>query len=145
MNRKQMHHPASSNNDEETVVPSLAALVGILLTGLLYLVLPPNLIIGHLSGTRGQFMWHPTQNQLDFTESAINRLTKCVFGNPIIAQKSGRIQPLLRTVSILGLSRPEMLGEPPAFLGKGGKSPWPSGPFSSSHTTIRLAHLLSPC
>ncbi len=46
MNRKQMHHPASSNNDEETVVPSLAALVGILLTGLLYLVLPPNLIIG---------------------------------------------------------------------------------------------------
>jgi hypothetical protein len=45
MNRKQMHHPAS-NNDEETVVPSLAALVGILLTGLLYLVLPPNLIIG---------------------------------------------------------------------------------------------------
>src|SRR2546429_3209867 len=45
MNRKQMHYPAS-NNDEETVVPSLAALVGILLTGLLYLVLPPNLIIG---------------------------------------------------------------------------------------------------
>jgi hypothetical protein len=45
MNRKQMPHSAS-NNDEETVIPSLAALVGILLTGLLYLALPPNLIIG---------------------------------------------------------------------------------------------------
>jgi uncharacterized membrane protein len=40
-----MHHPAS-NDDEEMVVPSLAALVGLLLTGLLYLVLPPNVIIG---------------------------------------------------------------------------------------------------
>src|SRR5260221_1811349 len=40
-----MHHPAS-NDDEEVVVPSVAALVSILLTGLLYLVLPPNLIIG---------------------------------------------------------------------------------------------------
>jgi hypothetical protein len=40
-----MHHPAS-NDDEEMVVPSLAALVGILLTGLLYLVLPPDVIIG---------------------------------------------------------------------------------------------------
>src|SRR5437660_9691609 len=40
-----MHHPAS-NDAEEEVVPSVAALVGILLTGLLYLVLPPNMIIG---------------------------------------------------------------------------------------------------
>ncbi len=40
-----MHHPAS-NDDEEVVVPSVAALVGILMTGLLYLVLPPNVIIG---------------------------------------------------------------------------------------------------
>jgi len=40
-----MHHPAS-NDDEEVVVPSVAALVSILLTGLLYLVLPPNVIIG---------------------------------------------------------------------------------------------------
>lgn len=45
MNRKQMHHPAS-NDDEEVVVPGVSALVGILLTGLLYLVLPPNVIIG---------------------------------------------------------------------------------------------------
>jgi hypothetical protein len=40
-----LHHPAS-NDDEEVVVPSVAALVSILLTGLLYLVLPPNVIIG---------------------------------------------------------------------------------------------------
>ena len=40
-----MHHPASTD-DEEVVVPSVAALVGILLTGLLYLVLPPDVIIG---------------------------------------------------------------------------------------------------
>ncbi len=40
-----MHHPAS-NDTEEVVVPSVAALVSILLTGLLYLVLPPNVIIG---------------------------------------------------------------------------------------------------
>ena len=40
-----MHHP-TSNDAEEVVVPSVAALVAILLTGLLYLVLPPNLIIG---------------------------------------------------------------------------------------------------
>jgi uncharacterized membrane protein len=40
-----MHHPASDDT-EEVVVPSVAALVGILLTGLLYLVLPPNVIIG---------------------------------------------------------------------------------------------------
>ncbi len=40
-----MHHPAS-NDAEEVVVPSVAALVSILLTGLLYLVLPPNVIIG---------------------------------------------------------------------------------------------------
>ena len=43
--RKQMHHPASTDA-EEVVVPSVTALVGILLTGLLYLVLPPNVIIG---------------------------------------------------------------------------------------------------
>src|SRR5260221_7940897 len=40
-----MHHP-SSNDTEEVVVPSVAALASILLTGLLYLVLPPNVIIG---------------------------------------------------------------------------------------------------
>src|SRR5438128_3459263 len=40
-----MHHQ-DSNDAEEVVVPSVAALVGILLTGLLYLVLPPNVIIG---------------------------------------------------------------------------------------------------
>src|SRR5437764_10104077 len=40
-----MHHPAS-NDAEEVVVPSVTALAGILLTGLLYLVLPPNVIIG---------------------------------------------------------------------------------------------------
>src|SRR6266568_1058902 len=43
--RKQMHHP-DSNDAEEVVVPSVAALAGILLTGLLYLVLPSNGIIG---------------------------------------------------------------------------------------------------
>jgi uncharacterized membrane protein len=37
---------ADSNDAEEVVVPSVAALVGILLTGLLYLVLPPDVIIG---------------------------------------------------------------------------------------------------
>ena len=36
--RKQMHHPAS-NVAEEVVVPSVAALAGILLTGLLYVVM----------------------------------------------------------------------------------------------------------
>lgn len=40
-----MHHPPS-NDAEEVVVPGVAALAGILLTGLLYLVLPPNVIIG---------------------------------------------------------------------------------------------------
>jgi uncharacterized membrane protein len=39
-------HTSASNEAEENVVPSVAALVGILLTGLLYLVLPPNVIIG---------------------------------------------------------------------------------------------------
>src|SRR2546421_8671091 len=38
--------PPTSTDAEEVVVPRVAALVGILLTGLLYLVLPPNLIIG---------------------------------------------------------------------------------------------------
>jgi len=38
--------PQASNDAEEVVVPSVAALIGILLTGLLYLVLPPNVIIG---------------------------------------------------------------------------------------------------
>ena len=40
-----MHHP-DANDAEEVVVPSVTALAGILLTGLLYLVLPPNMIIG---------------------------------------------------------------------------------------------------
>ena len=40
-----VHHKAS-NDAEEVVVPGVAALVGILLTGLLYLVLPPDVIIG---------------------------------------------------------------------------------------------------
>ena len=37
---------ARSNDPEEVVVPSVAALVAMLLTGLLYLVLPPKVIIG---------------------------------------------------------------------------------------------------
>jgi len=37
---------SSSNDPEENVVPGVAALVGLLLTGLLYFVLPPNVIIG---------------------------------------------------------------------------------------------------
>src|ERR1700731_3067514 len=41
-----MHISASNEVEEEEVVPSVAALIGILLTGLLYLVLPPNLIVG---------------------------------------------------------------------------------------------------
>jgi uncharacterized membrane protein len=36
----------TSNDAEEVVIPSLAALIGILVTGLLYLVLPANLVIG---------------------------------------------------------------------------------------------------
>jgi hypothetical protein len=40
-----MNHP-TSNDAEEVVVPSIAALIGMLLTGLLYLVFPPNVIIG---------------------------------------------------------------------------------------------------
>jgi hypothetical protein len=40
-----MHYP-TSNDAEEVVVPSVTALIAILLTGLLYLVLPPNVIIG---------------------------------------------------------------------------------------------------
>ena len=36
---------ADSNDPEELLVPSVAALVAMLLTGLLYLALPPNLII----------------------------------------------------------------------------------------------------
>ena len=40
-----MHHQ-DSNDAEEVVVPRVAALAGILLTSLLYLVLPPNVIIG---------------------------------------------------------------------------------------------------
>src|SRR5436305_12234354 len=40
-----MHHQ-DSNDAEEEVVTSVAALIGILLTGLLYLVLPPDVIIG---------------------------------------------------------------------------------------------------
>src|SRR5438105_6351849 len=37
---------ADSNDAEEVVVPSVAALIGILMTGLLYLVLPSDVIIG---------------------------------------------------------------------------------------------------
>ena len=40
-----MHHQ-DSNDAEEEVVTSVAALIGILMTGLLYLVLPPDVIIG---------------------------------------------------------------------------------------------------
>lgn len=40
-----MHTPAS-NVAEEDVVPSVTALVGILLTGLLYFVFPPDVLIG---------------------------------------------------------------------------------------------------
>ena len=40
-----MHHP-DSNDTEEVVVPSVTALIGILLTGLLYLVLPATVLIG---------------------------------------------------------------------------------------------------
>lgn len=36
----------AEEEEEEEVVPSAAALVGILLTGLLYLVFPPNILIG---------------------------------------------------------------------------------------------------
>ncbi len=39
-------HTPASDELEEDVVPSVAALTGILMTGLLYLVLPPNVIIG---------------------------------------------------------------------------------------------------
>jgi uncharacterized membrane protein len=39
-------HQQDSNDPEEVVVPSVAALIAILMTGLLYLVLPPNVIIG---------------------------------------------------------------------------------------------------
>ncbi len=35
-----------SNDPEEVVVPSVAALVAMLLTGFLYLALPPNVVIG---------------------------------------------------------------------------------------------------
>jgi uncharacterized membrane protein len=41
-----MHHTASNDDTEEAVVPGVTALTGILLTGLLYLVLPANLTIG---------------------------------------------------------------------------------------------------
>jgi len=41
-----MHHTASNDDTEEAVVPGVSALIGILLTGLLYLVLPANLTIG---------------------------------------------------------------------------------------------------
>ena len=39
-------HTSASNVAEEDVAPSVAALVGILMTGLLYLVFPPNVLIG---------------------------------------------------------------------------------------------------
>jgi hypothetical protein len=41
-----MTQQTSADNVEEVVVPGVAALTGILLTGLLYLVLPTNVIIG---------------------------------------------------------------------------------------------------
>jgi len=41
-----MHHTASNDDTEEAVVPGVTALIGILVTGLLYLVLPANLTIG---------------------------------------------------------------------------------------------------
>jgi hypothetical protein len=41
-----MSQKPSANDVEEVVVPGVAALAAILLTGLLYLVLPPNVIIG---------------------------------------------------------------------------------------------------
>ena len=39
-------HNSVSNDAEEVVVPGVTALIGILVTGLLYLVLPANLVIG---------------------------------------------------------------------------------------------------
>ena len=41
-----MHHTASNDDKEEAVVPGVTALIGILVIGLLYLVLPANLVIG---------------------------------------------------------------------------------------------------
>jgi hypothetical protein len=41
-----MHHTASNDKTEEAVVPGVTALIGILVIGLLYLVLPANLVIG---------------------------------------------------------------------------------------------------
>ena len=41
-----MHQTASNNKTEEAVVPSVTALIGILVTGLLYLVFPAHLVIG---------------------------------------------------------------------------------------------------
>ncbi len=39
-------HRLASNDPEENVVPGVAALAGLLMTGLLYFVLPPNVIVG---------------------------------------------------------------------------------------------------
>src|SRR5215831_10684509 len=41
-----MHRTASNDKTEEVIVPSVTALIGILVTGLLYLVLPANVVIG---------------------------------------------------------------------------------------------------
>ncbi|HEX6776656.1 MAG TPA: hypothetical protein VF099_00570 [Ktedonobacterales bacterium] len=41
-----MMDPKATTDIEEVVVPSVAALVGMLLTGLLYLALPPDVIVG---------------------------------------------------------------------------------------------------
>jgi uncharacterized membrane protein len=41
-----MHQTASNDKTEEVVVPGVTAFIGILVTGLLYLVLPANLVIG---------------------------------------------------------------------------------------------------
>ena len=41
-----MKQQSASNETEEDTAPSIAALVGMIVTGLLYAALPPNLIIG---------------------------------------------------------------------------------------------------
>ncbi len=46
MHPEQQMHPRATNDPEEEVVPGIAALVGMLLTGLLYLALPPDVTIG---------------------------------------------------------------------------------------------------
>jgi uncharacterized membrane protein len=45
-NSNHKRHPPAFHDPERIVAPSVAALIGILLTGLLYFVLPSNLILG---------------------------------------------------------------------------------------------------